>query len=72
MHSPDETVDEEDVAPRQLTLIKMSGWANGRDDMFKSCRKSMWNLNMLLPHYCATLTKSREGRSGEIKEPFKE
>lgn len=47
MHSPDETVDEEDVAPQQLSLIKMSGLADGGDDMFNSCKKSMCNLTVV-------------------------
>lgn len=47
MHSPDETVDEEDVAPQQLSLIKMSGLADGRDDMFNPCNKSMCNLTVV-------------------------
>lgn len=51
MHSPDETVDEEDVAPQQLSLIKMSGLADGGDDMFNSCEKSMCNLTVVAMLY---------------------
>lgn len=39
MHSPDETVDEEDVAPQQLSLIKMSSKADSRDNMLNKCKK---------------------------------
>lgn len=61
MHSPDETVDEEDVAPQQLSLIKMSSEADSRDDMLNKCRRRVCNLTivaMLLLcanylHYCS-------------------
>lgn len=49
MHSPDGTVDEEDVAPRRLSLIKTSGGADGGDDMFDSGKKSMCNPTHVAP-----------------------
>lgn len=48
MHSPDGTVDEEDVAPRRLSLIKTS---DGRDDMFDSSKKSMCNSTPAAPYF---------------------
>lgn len=51
MHSPDGTVDEEDVAPRRLSLIKTSGGADGRDDMFDSSKKSMCNSTPAAPYF---------------------
>lgn len=53
MHSPDGTVDEEDVAPRRLSLIKTSGGADGRDDMFDSSKQSMCNPTPAAPYFVA-------------------
>lgn len=64
MHSPDETVDEEDVAPRQLSLIKMSGWANSRDD---TPAKARGILTCCSPPYCAEREEMEK-----LKSPFKQ
>lgn len=69
MHSPDETVDEEDVAPRQLSLIKMSGWANSRDDMLAKARGI---LTCCSPPYCATKKKTEREEMEKLKSLFKQ
>lgn len=50
MHSPDETVDEEDVAQQQLSLIKMSGGADSGDEMIKSKACVVVDTCEIFPH----------------------